>query len=62
LPPGRSTRSEIVVPVLQQGSGEVLAVLDVDSDEPAAFDEVDQRHLEHLCGYLGRREWRTGAP
>ncbi len=50
------------MPVLQQGSGEVLAVLDVDSDEPAAFDEVDQRHLEHLCGYLGRREWRTGAP
>jgi GAF domain-containing protein len=52
-----------VVPVLQlQGSGEVLAVLDVDSDDPSAFDEVDQRHLEQLCGYLGRRVWETGVP
>lgn len=49
-----STRSEIVVPVLSP-SGHVLAVLDVDSDEPAAFDEVDQRWLEQLCERLGRR-------
>lgn len=49
-----STRSEIVVPVLTP-SGQVLAVLDVDSDEPAAFDEVDQRWLERLCERLGRR-------
>ncbi len=49
-----STRSEIVVPVLA-ADGSVLAVLDVDSDAPAAFDAIDQRWLETLCTDLGRR-------
>lgn len=49
-----STRSEIVVPVLRP-NGTVLAVLDVDSDQPAAFDAVDQAHLEPLAAMLGRR-------
>jgi GAF domain-containing protein len=49
-----TTRSEIVVPVLRP-DGSVLAVLDVDSDSPAAFDEVDRAALEDLCGELGRR-------
>ena len=43
-----STRSELVVPVVD-ASGAVRAVLDVDSDQPAAFDAVDQEHLEALC-------------
>ncbi len=49
-----TTRSEIVVPVLS-GTGDVLAVLDVDSDEPAAFSQVDQTALEALCRTLGLR-------
>jgi GAF domain-containing protein len=49
-----STRSEIVVPVLGR-DGETMAVLDVDSDTPAAFDDDDQRALESLCADLGRR-------
>jgi GAF domain-containing protein len=49
-----STRSEIVVPVLTP-EGRLLAVLDVDSDAPAAFDADDQRELEALCASLGRR-------
>lgn len=49
-----STRSEIVVPVLSP-SGEVLAVLDVDSDTEAAFDATDRSELEALCAELGRR-------
>jgi GAF domain-containing protein len=49
-----STRSEIVVPVMS-GAGDVIAVLDVDSNTPAAFDDVDQRELEALCAMLGRR-------
>lgn len=49
-----STRSEIVVPVLD-ALGRVLAVLDVDSNAPDAFDEVDQHHLENLCDHLGHR-------
>ena len=47
-----TTESEIVVPVLD-GDDEVLAVLDVDSDAPAAFRDVDQQHLEQLCLHLG---------
>jgi GAF domain-containing protein len=49
-----TTRSELVVPVLRPDGG-VLAVLDVDSDHPAAFDEVDRAALEDLCAALGRR-------
>jgi GAF domain-containing protein len=47
-----STRSEIVVPVLDQ-LGAVRAVLDVDSDEPGAFDRTDAEYLERLCRMLG---------
>ena len=49
-----TTLSEIVVPVLRP-DGRVLAVLDVDSNAPAAFDAVDQAHLESLCHTLGER-------
>jgi GAF domain-containing protein len=49
-----STRSEVVVPLVA-GEGRVLAVLDVDSDHPAAFDDEDRRALESLCGELARR-------
>ena len=54
-----STRSEIVVPVLTP-DGHVIAVLDVDSDHPDAFDHEDQRALEHLCAKLGAR-WGAEA-
>lgn len=43
-----TTRSEIVVPVFD-ANGKVRAVLDVDSDTPAAFDETDQNFLEKVC-------------
>ena len=45
-----SSKSEIVVPVLR--SGKVLAVLDIDSDEFATFDEIDQNYLEKICACL----------
>jgi GAF domain-containing protein len=47
-----STRSELVVPVVTP-EGTLLAVLDLDSDTLAAFDAVDQRHVEALCADLG---------
>jgi len=56
-----STRSEIVVPVLTP-EGRLLAVLDVDSDEPAAFGPVDREHLEALAASLGRRFAKTTQP
>ncbi|MBW8812775.1 MAG: GAF domain-containing protein [Caulobacterales bacterium] len=43
---GRS-QSEIVVPVFGP-DGRLLAVFDVDSDRPAAFDAVDQAGLERI--------------
>lgn len=49
-----TTVSEIVVPVLTP-SGDVIAVLDVDSDWPDSFDQVDQQYLEQLCQQLGQR-------
>jgi len=43
---GRS-RSEIVVPV-RDAAGTLLAVFDVDSEHPAAFDDDDRDGLERL--------------
>lgn len=52
-----TTLSEIVVPVLTP-TGDVLAVLDVDSNHPDAFGTSDQVALEDLCAELGRRYGR----
>jgi GAF domain-containing protein len=49
------SRSEIVVPVLA-GDGEVIAVLDIDSDRPAAFDDRDRDGLERLVRWFSRIE------
>lgn len=46
-----ASRSEIVVPVFK--GNEVAMVLDVDSDQLADFDEMDQKYLEELMGILG---------
>jgi L-methionine (R)-S-oxide reductase len=46
-----STRSEIVVPVLN-AKGDLLAVFDIDSDQPDAFDTRDQAALETLMAVL----------
>ena len=45
------SKSEIVVPVIGPG-GEVIAVLDIDSDEYATFDSVDAAWLELLAEVL----------
>jgi L-methionine (R)-S-oxide reductase len=43
------SRSEIVVPVFDR-TGALIAVFDVDSTEPAAFDETDATGLERILG------------
>lgn len=48
-----TTRSELVVPVV--GPRGVFAVLDVDSDLPAAFTETDAEALEGLAAKMARR-------
>lgn len=42
------TNSEIVVPVFDR-TGALTAILDVDSEQANAFDEVDQLGLEAIC-------------
>lgn len=45
-----SSRSEIVVPLITDGM--VRAVLDIDSDTLATFDNTDCHYLEILCNHL----------
>ncbi|MEQ8405180.1 MAG: GAF domain-containing protein [Oceanicaulis sp.] len=45
------SKSEIVVPVFT-ADGSLAAVLDVDSDQPDAFDADDQAGLEAICRIL----------
>jgi L-methionine (R)-S-oxide reductase len=49
-----STRSEIVLPVWDE-NGRLLGVFDIDSDQPAAFDEADSLALTAiLTAVFGR--------
>ena len=45
-----ASRSEIVVPVFQDGK--VIAVLDIDSDQLATFNETDVEYLERMVDLL----------
>jgi L-methionine (R)-S-oxide reductase len=45
------SRSEIVVPVTD-GRGDLIAVFDVDSERPDAFNADDQRGLEDLVAWF----------
>lgn len=45
------SRSEIVVP-LRDGSGAIVGVLDVDSEEIARFDDVDRAGLEAIAALI----------
>jgi L-methionine (R)-S-oxide reductase len=57
-----STRSEIVVPVLYEGT--VVAEIDVDSDKPAAFGEADRAFLERVATAISPAclvGWDTGG-
>lgn len=44
------SKSEIVVPLMK--NKEVIGVLDIDSDEMASFDTVDQKELEKICQWF----------
>ena len=48
-----TARSEIVIPVYDP-RGELVAVLDIDSRQPASFDEIDREGLERVVERLGR--------
>ena len=44
-----ASKSEIVVPLFD--NGEIIGVLDIDSDRMNEFDEVDARYLEIIMNY-----------
>lgn len=44
------SKSEIVVPIIR--NGEVIGVLDVDSELPAHFDAIDQHFLEAIIAMI----------
>jgi L-methionine (R)-S-oxide reductase len=48
------SRSEIVVPI-ENDAGVLVAVLDIDSHEPAAFDAEDRRELEEIARMISTR-------
>ncbi|MBO7601683.1 MAG: GAF domain-containing protein [Bacteroidaceae bacterium] len=50
------SRSEIVVPLTV--NNEVKAVLDIDSDKLASFDDIDRVYLEHLAGLITKTIYR----
>ncbi len=45
-----TTRSEIVVPILAEGT--VVGEIDIDGSDPAAFDDTDRRFLEEIAALL----------
>jgi L-methionine (R)-S-oxide reductase len=54
------SRSEIVVPIFARGGargGELVAVLDLDSYELAAFDDADAAGLTPVAELLGALSW-----
>ena len=47
------TKSEIVVPIMKDG--QVFGEIDIDSDQPAAFDSRDKALLENVARALANR-------
>jgi GAF domain-containing protein len=54
------SKSEIVVPVVD-AEGNVVIVLDVDSDKLNDFDSDDQNALEELCAWIGNSKLNQHA-
>ena len=44
---------DLVLPITD-GSGTLLAVLDIDSDLPAAFNQVDEENIQQLNRYFSQ--------
>lgn len=54
LPTFWTTRSEIVVPIVQHSKKRVGGIIDVESDKVNAFTDDDQDFLEHAAGLLAQ--------
>jgi len=54
-----STRSEIVVPIVNEGT--VVGEIDIDSDRPAALGDDDREFLERIAVQISRAAAGAGA-
>ena len=50
-----ASQSEIVVPIYNNKVRRVIAVLDIDSEQLAAFDDTDRQYLEEICQIIAQR-------
>lgn len=48
-----TTMSEVVVPIVRERDGALVAVLDIDSDQADIFDEHDIKGLEAIAALVG---------
>jgi len=55
-----TTRSEIIIPVIDAAPSVVVGTIDVKSEEPNAFSEHDQEMLEE-CASAARLLWLEHA-
>lgn len=55
-----TTQSEIVLPICDSHGG-IIAVLDIDSDQLEAFDEVDEYYLKVCCQLLSQKAAAAGV-
>jgi len=55
LPAFHTTYSEIVVPMICESNGQVVGVIDVESEKRNAFTEDDRDFLEHVAVVMARR-------
>lgn len=54
-----STRSEIIVPIFDEGRDEVVGTIDVESERPNAFDEKSESLLV-MCAEVVAQLWCNG--
>lgn len=55
LPAFWTTHSEIVVPIRSEASGQVIGVIDVESEKRDAFTDDDRDFLEHVAIVMAKR-------
>ena len=60
IPCASTTKSELVLPV-RDGTGQLIGVFDLDSDQPNAFTEEDARQLAGILQASFANSGRKGA-
>ena len=54
------SQSEIVLPIIDE-SGKVMAVLDIDSENLAEFDQTDAHYLQKLVEIIAQQHFQSGT-